>query len=184
MNTRETVQALLEVEAKAKALDSRRTELRDILDDHLRGVWETEGIASTLKAPGLGSVTLAGCDSTTTEVVDGGAFHAWAVENHPESVAVVIRLQGTTPDQLRAVDSLMQTAADLGARITTEVDPGLLVGLAKGGVANEGRLFTEDGQVEGVEVRAKRPFLSVKLDREAKARAVAALEGVPTEVSA
>jgi hypothetical protein len=157
VNTREAVQALLEVEAQVKALDTKRSELRAVLDDHLRGVWETEGIASTLKAPGLGTVLLAGCDSTVTEITDPDAYTRWAQENHPDLV-----------------------------RTAPLVETSLLTALTKGGVVDpDGRLVTGDGEVvPGVEVRPRRPYLTVKLDREARARAVAALEGVPVVVPA
>lgn len=157
MNTKDTVQALLAVEAQSKALDARKTELRNQLDTHLRAVWESEGIVSTLKAPGLGTVSLSGCDSTTLEVTDPDAYLEWAKENHPDLV-----------------------------RVVTLVEASLLTALGKSGVSDpDGRLITGDGEmVPGVEVVAKRPYLSVRLDREAKARAVAELGEIPVEVEA
>lgn len=158
MNPKETVQALLVVEAQAKALDARKAELRNQLDEHLRSVWENDGIVSTLKAPGLGTVSLAGCDSTSLEVVDPDAYLQWAKENHPDLV-----------------------------RVVTIVESSLLTALGKSGAVDpDGRLITDEGElVPGIEAVARRPYLRVALDREAKARAIAELERLeqPVEVS-
>ena len=155
MNVPALLDELLHVEATHKALDARKTELRNQLDNHLRSVWESEGIVSTLKAPGLGTVSLSGCDSTTLEITDPDAYLEWAKENHPDLV-----------------------------RIVTLVEASLLTALGKSGASDpDGRLITNDGEmVPGVEVVAKRPYLSVRLDREAKARAVASLEEIPVGV--
>lgn len=144
MTTQELLTDLLNVEAQAKALDKKRTELRDALDQDLRTRWEEDGIATTLKAPGLGSVTLAGTEATAPQIVDDAAYLEWAREHHPDLV-----------------------------RTVTLVEASLLTALCKEGKADsEDRLVTPDGEVvPGVELRARRPWISIRLSAEAKARA-------------
>jgi hypothetical protein len=175
----ERLARLLTIRAEREALEAVEAEEREALDLKARRLLDDEGVAPSWRAVGLGTVSLCGAESTEVVVRDADAYTRWAAEARPELVTIVARVPWA-PLAATGIDTEVKAALaklrSAGAEVATEVDPALLKALASAGVAEGGRLFTEDGEVTGVAVVPRRPYLQVKLMPEARARARAALE--------
>ncbi len=174
MNVQELLSELLTIDAKAAALKGRRDDLRAELDAEARRRWAEDGAVPSFKVARLGSATLSGCDSTTTEVVDLEAYAAWARGAREESVALVLRVPAEMIDYV--AEELAALHGAKGVEEEWQVHPAVLTGLVSEGRIDPeaGILIAESGEViPGVIVRPKDPHLTVRLDPEAKRRALA-----------
>lgn len=179
MDVKGKLELLLEVEGDIEARKAVKAELRGELAAEAIRRWEEEGAAPSWKAPSLGTASLCGTDSREPVVVDRPAWEAWAAENHPESVELVLRLPvGALKAEPRLAVNLVEFARNAGGYVSTEVASLLLGALSSKGVATpDDRLVTEEGElVDGVEFHPKEPYLRVVLDKAAKARARAAFD--------
>ncbi len=174
MNVATVLAELLELQMTEEALAARRKDLRAELEAEALHRLKADGAAPSWRAPGLGTASLCGVDSTELVVTDPAAYGAWAADERPESTDLVVRVPVN-----RMTEGLRADLASLdliGGRVTLEPHGGVLKALgASSMVDDEGRVFTENGQVEGVLSRKKAPYLSLRPLPEAKARAAARL---------
>lgn len=153
MTIRSMLEELLADTARRDALDARIKTLRGELEAELTARLEADGAVPSVKAGGLGSATLAAADperpSYKITVVDEAALTAWVAERFPSEVETV-----------------------------TRVRPAFLGAITEGAkVLPDGSCMTDDGELlAGVAGQRRNPYLSVRLDREAKDRARAELE--------
>jgi hypothetical protein len=174
MNVQQLLSELLTIEAQMGALKARKDELRGDLDTEARRRWDEDGAVPSFKVARLGSATLAGCDKTTTEVVNPEAYAAWARGAREESVALVLRIPAPVIDA--HADALASLQGAEGIAEEWQVHPAVLNGLVAAGRTDPdaGILIEETGEVvPGVRVSLKDPYLTVRLDPEAKRRALA-----------
>lgn len=176
---------LLHTTARIDALTKRKDELRAILAAEARRRWEAEGAAPSWKVPRQGTATLAATDSDPeVTVTDPDTYAAWLAAEHPTEVEQIITLDPSrldaldddTRDQVGAALATLLNAP--GAQFTLRPRPAYLTALVKAGRldVDAGQLISEDGElVPGVTVHPKEPYLSVRLNPEAKARARAEL---------
>jgi hypothetical protein len=139
------VAELLAVEARAAAVEAHRKELRSELEDRARAEHVLSGALPRWSVPGAG--TASWCERKgTMHPADLGALLGW--------------VEATAPEMIERA-----------------VSPVLLNTLAKTcAVTPDGRVVTPGGElVPGLAVTEATHYLSVRLDREAKARAVAEL---------
>lgn len=203
VNPRGILTELLDVTARIDALTTRKTELRQLLEAEARRRYDEDGAVPSWKVPRLGTATLAAVDAEpNVDIVDAGAFATWLVDVYPTEVEQVITIAGTTladnPKVAPAVPPQAVEGAALepfGGYALQEVItalaalPGVTVAMVPrtkildvivaGGLADadSGHLVDESGAiVDGVTVTPKTPYLSVRLNAEAKARARAALD--------
>lgn len=186
----ELVAELLAADVDRARLEARRQTLRAELEERAREVHRAEGMVPSWKARGLGSVSWCGAEADFVPIlIDDDAYGEWCAENHPGSTylrleALVSRLTADAGDRLRA---LVDELANLpGVRIDYVPEARLLDGIAAGGhldvetddagVVTRALLADSTGElVPGVSARRRAPYLSVRLDPQAKRRA--ALEG-------
>lgn len=186
---RELVEELLTVDVEKARIDARRQALRAELEERARRVHREDGVVPTWKAAGLGVVTWCAAESEVSPVlVDDDAYADWAAAEHPDNVTLRLEVTltalrangyGDLPTFVRVLKGIP------GTRIDYLVAPALFDALIAGGYRladlgdGEFRLVGPDGSVvPGVGGKRRDPYLSVRLDRQAKARARAAGAGL------
>jgi hypothetical protein len=144
---------LLAVEAELAGIEAQKKALRAELADRAAAVHKSEGAAPSWKMPALGSVTWCVPTERPVVVADPPALLAWAEVSRPEAIE-------------RAVASWLVNEL---AKTSTALPDGSLV--------------TPDGeQVPGLLLGPpKNPYLAVRIDAEAKARAAAAVARPPAD---
>ncbi len=178
MNVQVLLSELLETDARMAALKARRDELRSTLAEEAAKRYAEDGAVPSWKVPRLGTATLAGTDSTETQVTDEAAYAEWARVDRPESVVYELVMPATVVDD--HAEALASLEGAPGVTSAFRVHPGVLSGLVASGRADPdaGKLIAEDGQIiPGVRVSRKEPYLSVRLTPEAKRRALAQVAG-------
>lgn len=145
----ELVRELLDVEARATALDGRRKRLRAELEEIARAEHERSGACPSWKLKGTGSVTW--CERSGRIVEERPAeFLRWAEEHRPEAIE-------------RKVAGWLVNELGTAGVVTPDgrlVDPNGVV-------------------VDGLALTPSTYYLSARLDSEAKRRAAAALTPPP-----
>lgn len=158
MGVSDTLEELLEVEARMAAMEVRKTQLRKELQDRAEKSFREDGAKPTWRCNGLGTALLAGGDTFSPAIVDPAAYLAWCKENHPSNVVMI---ESVEPALLKAIES-----EGMIERVEDDVD--------------EARLVDSDGViVPGVICRRSKLSLRVSLDKEAKQRAIR--EYIPTD---
>lgn len=191
VNPRGILTELLDVTARIDALTARKGELRQLLEAEARRRYAEDGAVPSWKVPRLGTATLAAADAEpNVDIVDAGAFATWLVDVYPTEVEQVITIAGTTlsdnPSVMPGAEGLyplqdVVTALAAVPGITVALTPrtAILAVIVASGLADAetGHLVDQGGAiVDGVTVTPKTPYLSVRLNAEAKARARAALD--------
>jgi hypothetical protein len=189
-----TIPDLLDELLRGEAAKARIALARDLLEQQLHAIHETTGTAPTLRLPGLGTVSLA-LPKPHPEIVDADAFASWVAERHPSEVTTTVEIRGVTADELPEVleavrFAVMQVCLGHTTGDRTEVDQmvtgrvtvreafrNTLLDLALGDRDKIGEpLFTPDTVelIDGVQVvdGGGSPTMTVRLDKDAKARAI------------
>lgn len=190
------VELLLVAEAHAAAYKAQAEAIRAELDAEARRRLATEGAAPSWKVKGRGTVLLADGDPKPS-VADNRALVAWLREHHPTefvaSATLTVDLSGLSDGHAANVAAMLNTVVARmpgRAQLSTDEAPRLafLTALTTGAADGyavvpdpedddaPARVFTASGEIVPGLVVTRRRYLSVRLDKEAKARAVAEVE--------
>lgn len=187
---RDVVAELLTIEARAAGLLARGAALRQDLEARARRVKEQDGVASTWRSPGLGTASFSD-PQPKVRVKDAAAFGSWVAQRVPEVCTATVVLPAEPAVLERALAALAEEDVPV-ASVVVDVDGGWTKKFAEGCAAVDeaptDELFAPAGvtgveggsQVDGLHLAPAAPgSLSVRLDPEAKARAIAELADRP-----
>lgn len=170
---------LLTIEARMAGLAQRGGDLRVELEARARKVKNDDGVAPTWRAPGLGTASFS--DPQPKVVVkDEPALASWVAQRHPTEATATITVPGDTDTLERALAALAEEEVTIAGVVTT-IRPAWLTDFVKGCAAPDeapsDEVWSADGEkVDGLYLApAAVGRLSVRLDPEAKARAIAEL---------
>lgn len=170
---------LLTVEARMAGLGARGAELRQDLEARARVIKASEGVASTWRAPGLGTASFS--DPQPRVVVkDRMAFGSWLAQRHPTEVAAHVKVPADVLPRLLELLEEAELGRPLEVRleVAAAFEKQFLDGCAAVDEAPTDDVFAPDtgDSVDGLHLAPAQPGrLSVRLDPEAKARAAAEL---------
>jgi hypothetical protein len=175
---------LLTIEARLEGLGRRGAALRQELEGRARQQMATDGVAPTWRAKGLGLASFSDPQPKVT-VKNAGAFAEWVAQRVPDYATAAVTVSAD-PDVLeRALTALAEDEVPV-LGVSVAVDPAwsktFLEGCAAVDEPPTDEVFASDAagpdnagqRVDGLHLAPAAPGrLSVRLDPEAKARAVA-----------
>lgn len=166
------VAQLLSAEARLDVIGARVTDVRHRLIERAVEFYQAEGVAPTMRAPGLGTVSLA-VPKDKVAVDDVAAFAGWASSSYPTEVTAVYRIP-----VMELPQALVDALEAAGVTPALEVNPTWQKGFLEKAACPDGVtvLDPHTGEiVDGLKLRpASLPSqISVRLDGEARNRASA-----------